>query len=178
MTSAIFQTEQWVDTPLELAFRFFAQPGNLEKISPHWSGARLLGAKLVPPSVASARPRDANVEKLAGAGSEIVVSFFLLPYIPITNSWTARVVEFEWNRYFRDIQIKGPFMQFDHTHSFEQAGQNGHSGTLIRDTIRYHLGFGALGKLLDDTIVRFQLSAMFRYRQRATARILARGENG
>jgi ligand-binding SRPBCC domain-containing protein len=119
----------------------------------------------------------AEIEKVAGAGSEIAVSFFLLPYVPVTNSWTARVVEFEWNRYFRDIQVKGPFKQFDHAHSFEQADRNGHSGTLIRDTVRYDLGFGGMGKLLNVSIVRMQLSAMFRYRQRATERLLTRDVN-
>lgn len=174
MATAMFQTEQWVDAPLDLTFGFFADPHNLDKISPPWSGALLLAARLIPP-LAPLGHANATIESVAGVGSEIVVSFFLLPYIPVRSSWTARIVEFEWNRYFRDLQVKGPFKQFDHTHSFEQAERNGHSGTMIRDTIRYDLGLGGVGKLLNASLIKMQLAAMFRYRQWATERLLTRG---
>jgi len=177
MKSALFQTEQWVNASLDRTFRFFADPQNLSKISPPWSGARLLEARLVLPPPNPYGPGNREVvPNLAGAGSEIVVSFFWFPYLPIRASWTARIVEFEWNRYFRDIQIRGPFRLFDHNHSFEQSDRNERPGTLVRDTISYDVGLAAAGRLLNASVIRMQLAAMFRYRQRATAQLLKSAE--
>jgi ligand-binding SRPBCC domain-containing protein len=110
---------------------------------------------------------------LAGVGSEIVVSFRLFPHLPLRSQLTARIIELEWNRYFRDIQTKGPFKTFDHTHQFEAAERDGRLGTIVRDAVRYDIGFGPLGRLANATVVRMQLAAMFRHRQRATEHHLA-----
>jgi len=160
----VFEAEQWIPAPLEPVFRYFCDPRNLAVISPPSSGARLKQLSLVPP------PGDfAGRERMAGTGSEIVLSVRLLPYLPLRASWTARIVEFDWLQRFRDIQVSGPFQQFEHTHSFAVAGRNGQPGTIVRDHVEYSIGFGPLGALANALVVARSLRQMFDYRHRATA---------
>jgi len=162
-----FTTEQWLPYPVERVFRFFANPSNLELISPPDMKARLVAARLVrPPGL------NEDTHGLAGAGSELTISTRTLALLPFRSVWKARIIEFEWNRYFRDIQIEGPFRRFDHRHEFEPAIRNGIPGTLLRDNIDYNFGFGPAGYLLDPTFVRVALQHVFDYRHAATARLL------
>jgi ligand-binding SRPBCC domain-containing protein len=169
MSQILLQTEHWIAASLPGVFRFFADPRNLPLISPPGLGARLVTVRLVPPPPLA----NESLKGLAGVGSEIVVSLRWFPYLPQHDQWTARIIEFEWNRYFRDIQTKGPFKTFDHTHQFEAAERDGRPGTIVRDSVRYDIGFGPLGTLVNATVVRMQLAAIFRHRQRATENHLA-----
>jgi ligand-binding SRPBCC domain-containing protein len=169
MAQTLIQTEHWVAASLPTLFRFFADPRNLPLVSPPGSEVRLVSVRLVPPPPLA----NESVQGLAGVGSEIVVSFRLFPHLPLRSQLTARIIELEWNRYFRDIQTKGPFKTFDHTHQFEAAERDGRLGTIVRDAVRYDIGFGPLGRLANATVVRMQLAAMFRHRQRATEHHLA-----
>ena len=166
----VLETEQWVAAPLERAFRFFADPHNLSVISPPSSGAKLKALKLIPPSL----PSVTGSERMAGSGSEITISFRLLPYFPLRGSWTARIIEFEWLGHFRDIQASGPFEMFDHTHSFREETRNGMTGTIVQDRVVYEVGVGPLGVIANALIVRMLLKQMFGYRHAATARELER----
>ncbi len=165
----VLETEQWVGAPLERVFRFFSDPHNLSVISPPSAGARLKTLKLVSPNL----PLIAGAERMAGAGSEITVSFRVLPYFPFRGSWTARIIEFKWLDHFRDVQVTGPFEMFDHTHSFREETRNGKTGTLIHDRVVYEVGIGPLGVIANALLVRMMLEQMFTYRHAATARELA-----
>lgn len=162
-----FVAEQFVAAPVDRAFRFFATPLNLARISPPAMGARLVGAKLLPPPGADPH------ENLAGRGSEITISVRLLPYFPVRAVWVARVVEFEWNRHFLDVQVRGPFETFEHRHEFQATEQNGRSGTLVRDVIHYELLFGRMGRLGGERLADRELKRMFRERHRRTDEALS-----
>ena len=113
----VAQFEQWVPVPIERVFLFFANPGNLPRIMPPRTGTELVRLKLVPPpGVAEERATITDRPPLAGAGSEIVTSFRLLPLLPFRAQWIALVTEFEWNHHFADVQKKGPFKSFHHRH--------------------------------------------------------------
>ena len=163
-----FTTEQWLPHPVETVFRFFADPRNLERISPPAVGARLVAARLVRP-----QGTEENTHGLAGAGSELTISMRLVPVLPLRVLWKARIIEFEWNRYFRDLQVQGPFRHFDHRHEVEAAVRDGVAGTQLRDIVDYSVGFGPAKYVLDATIVHVVLQRMFDYRHGATARLLA-----
>lgn len=164
--SHVFEVEQWIEAPLERVFRFFSDPRNLSVISPPSSGARLQNLHLVAPQVQGVE----GLERLAGAGSEIVISVRLLPYFPLRHTWTARVVEYQWCEHFRDVQVEGPFKKFDHTHSFKAE----RDGTRLTDHVEYEVGFGPAGRMADFLLVRSILRQMFTYRHAATARALER----
>lgn len=152
-----FCTEQWVAAPLEEVFRFFCAPENLLKITPPEAHARIVSLELV--------PVPGHDPTLAGAGSVIRLQFRPLAFLACELGWTARIVELEWLRFFRDVQAAGPFRRFEHTHSFRSEVRTGIAGTVIRDEVIYELGiFGALG----SAAARPVLWRMFGYRHRAT----------
>lgn len=160
--------EQWVPFPLEQVFLFFADPNNLPRIMPPASGARLLRLELKPPpgDVISAKP-------IAGPGSAIVVSVRVLPLLPFRAPWVARIVEFEWNHHFVDIQEKGPFQSWRHRHQFASEIRNGIAGTLAGDVIDYDVGFGPLGALAQKFFVAGQMQRTFAHRQKILESLLS-----
>ena len=167
-----FESEQWLEIPVEKAFAFFADPSNLPRIMPVSMDAKLLKLKLVSPRVGSPSgdPKEGSV--VAGAGSEMVLSFRLLPRLPFRGRWVARITECEINRFFADLQVQGLFKSWHHRHEFSPKVCEGALGTLIRDLVEYEVGFGPLGALADRLFVRRQLRRTFAWRQKAVRELL------
>ena len=72
---------------------------------------------------------------------------------------------------FVDVQMRGPYKVWHHTHTFERDGD----GTLMRDTVRYALPFGPLGELARRAFVARDLARIFDFRRDAIPELLARG---
>src|ERR1700756_1149180 len=153
--------EQWLPFPLERLFAFFSNPENLPRIMPASSYTQLIALNRVPP------PEVAGVcsKKAAGVGSSIVTSFRVLPFLPLRRRWVARITEFEWDRYFADVQDEGPFKSWHHRHEFASARRNGTEGTTSRDVIDYEVGFGFLGSIANALFIRQQMQTTFAERQ-------------
>lgn len=167
----MFHQENWVKVPLAAVFRFFANPANLPRIMPPQTGATLLQKRLLaPPLQAGIETQDAG--QLAGAGSEIVVSFRLFPHLAFRMKWVSRLVEFEIDQYFVDVQARGPFKFWRHRHEFLPADRDGLLGTTIRDIVEYEVGFGPAGDLADRTFVWPQLRRTFEFRKQAAEHLL------
>jgi ligand-binding SRPBCC domain-containing protein len=168
------QFEQWVPAPLAQVFLFFANPGNLPRIMPPSSATELLELRLVPPpGIDPVQSTVTSLDPLAGEGSEIVTSFRLISFLPFRAQWTARIVEFEWNHYFVDVQQKGPFETFRHRHELFAETRDGVSGTMVRDRIDYTVGFGILGEIAQKLFIARQLQNTFAYRQKMLKHLLA-----
>ena len=168
------QFAQWVPAPLERVFLFFANPGNLPRIMPPETGTELLRVTLVPPpGVSAVQSTVTDQTPLAGAGSEIVTSFRILPFLPFRARWIARIVAFEWNQYFEDVQEKGPFKSFHHRHELTSEERNGIAGTVVRDVIEYEVGFGFIGELAQRFLVAGKFERTFEYRQQALEKLLS-----
>jgi ligand-binding SRPBCC domain-containing protein len=166
------QFEQWLPVSIGRVFLFFADPRNLSRIMPPETGTRVNRLKLMsPPHLPAQTP--ANLEHLAGAGSEIVTSFRVVPFLPFRAQWIALITEFEWNHHFADIQKKGPFKNFHHRHELVAEMRNGKTGTVVRDVIDYEIGFGWLGTLAQKLFIRRQLQRTFEYRQKALTKLLS-----
>ena len=169
----LVQFEQWIPVPLERVFLFFANPGNLPRIMPPQTGTELVRLKLVPPAgIVAESATITDSDPLAGAGSEIVTSFRLVPFLPFRAQWTALITEFEWNHHFADTQKRGPFKSFHHRHELREETRDQVRGTVVRDVIEYDVGFGLLGKLAQRLFVRRELQRTFEYRQKALEKLL------
>ena len=125
---------QVIPVPLEVAFRFFEDPHNLRLITPDWLDFRIRSVRGTPLDV----------------GTTIL---YRVRWLGVPIEWVSRIDEFERNRHFVDVQIRGPYRFWRHEHTFE--GWNGQ--TLMRDTVRYELPLGILGRIGHRLLVSRQL---------------------
>ena len=143
----VLRREQRLPGGPDSVFRFFADAGNLEAITPPW-----LGFRIVTP-----RPIDMR----AGA---LIEYRLRLHGVPI--SWLTRIEECEPGVRFVDAQLTGPYKLWHHTHEFAPDGEG---GTIMRDTVRYALPYGPLGELARRLFVARDLDAIFDFRTRRVA---------
>jgi ligand-binding SRPBCC domain-containing protein len=135
------QREHKLEVPVEKVFAFFSKPANLQKLTPPSMKMRVL------------TPDPINMH--AGAIIDYVVGVGGLPM-----RWTAYIQDFKPPVRFVDIQLRGPYAYWHHTHSFEDRGDY----TLISDDVVYAMPFGPFGTLAHALFVKRQLAFIFRYR--------------
>jgi len=145
------ERDHHVDAAPEEVFDFFADAMNLQRITPPWLGIRVL----TPPPIAMA----------PGARIEYRLRLHGLPL-----RWLTQISVWEPPHGFVDVQLRGPYRLWHHTHSFEPDGD----GVRVRDVVRYALPLGPLGGLANAAFVRRDLARIFDHRQQAVARLLKR----
>lgn len=167
-----FESSQWVPFPVELVFAFFANPQNLARIMPPHQEARVEDMRLKPPPPrpVAADPARRFQSIAAGTGSEILISFKPVGWLP-RLSWSARILEFEWYSHFTDEQVRGPFSAFRHRHGVAAESREGVEGTRVEDAVDYALPTGFLGPLLAGRVWR-QLEESFAYRRKKLPEVL------
>jgi ligand-binding SRPBCC domain-containing protein len=143
--------EQALDADVDTVFAFFADPLNLEAITPP-----LLSFAVVTPAPIA-----------MGVGTFIQ---YRLRLHGVPMRWDTLIQAWEPPRRFVDVQVRGPYRLWHHTHELT-ALEDGR--TLMRDTVRYDLGFGALGALAHRVVVRRDLEAIFAYRAERVPALLS-----
>ena len=133
---------------LERVFAFFSDAINLERITPPE-----LGFKILTPQ---------PLEIAAGAIIDYRLKLFGLPFY-----WQTAITEWEPPHRFVDVQAKGPYKEWIHTHRFRAVD----GGTEIEDEVQYRLPLWPLGEL-GLPIVKLQLGRIFRYRQERIRHLL------
>jgi ligand-binding SRPBCC domain-containing protein len=139
--------EQVLDRDPEAVFAFFADARHLEAITP----PLLRFAVITPDPIAM------------GVGTFIQYRL-RLHGVPVR--WDTLIQAWEPPRRFVDVQVRGPYRLWHHTHEVE-ALEGGRS--LMRDTVRYDVGFGPLGELARRLVVARDLRTIFDYRAAAIA---------
>lgn len=146
----LLERRQRLALPAARAFAFYADALNLEAITPPWLAFR----------IATPRP--------IAMGPGTLIDYRLrLHGVPIR--WRTRIEAWEPPRRFVDVQLHGPYALWEHTHTFEPAGDD---AVVIADRVRYALPFGVLGRLAHALFVRRDLERIFDYRHRAVAEAL------
>jgi ligand-binding SRPBCC domain-containing protein len=135
------EREQWLPRPPEEVFPFFADPRNLEKITPEFLHFLVLATTA--PEVEEGTLIDYRL-RLRG--------------FPIR--WQSRIEDWSPMRRFVDRQVKGPYTLWHHTHEFEPYD----GGTIVRDRVRYAVPLGSLGQLLAGRFVAADLERIFDHR--------------
>jgi uncharacterized protein len=135
--------EQWLPHGAEELWPFFCDARNLEDITPPFLHFEVLGMST--PEI--------------GAGT-LIDYRLALNGIPIR--WRTRIDVWEPPRRFVDLQERGPYALWHHTHDFVPLG----TGTLMRDTVRYRLPFGWPGALAGGCKVDADVQRIFDYRSR------------
>jgi ligand-binding SRPBCC domain-containing protein len=122
-------------------FEFFAGARNLEAITPP-----LLRFRLVTP------------DPIAMGRGTLIRYRLRVRGVPV--SWLTEIKEWDPPHRFVDEQLKGPYALWHHTHTFEAHGDE----TIMRDVVRYRVGFGPLGAVADALVVRRDVAGIFDFR--------------
>lgn len=122
-------------------YAFHARPGALERLLPPWENTKILWKK------GSIAP-----------GGKVGLKLHMGP-IPLT--WEAHHIENIPPRMFRDIQHKGPFAAFSHTHTFTDTD----NGARLEDRIEFSLPGHSLLPEIVVRHVRKMLGKSFAYRE-------------
>jgi len=138
----------WLPRPIDETFAFFADAGNLERITP--------------PELRFRIATPGSIEMQHGTLIDYRLALFALPF-----RWHTRIEDWAPPRRFVDRQLAGPYRRWVHTHEF--APERG--GTRMCDTVEYLLPLGWLG-LAALPLVRRQLKRIFDYREATIQRLL------
>ncbi len=139
MKEFTLQSEIWLPRPCTAVFAFFADARNLEALTPPW-----LRFEVITPS---------PVDLRAGALIDYRLRVHGFPL-----RWRTEIAEWNPPHQFVDVQLRGPYTLWHHTHTFEERD----GGTLCGDAVRYRpLG----GTLVNWLFVRGDVERIFQYRQ-------------
>src|SRR5215210_711381 len=150
MSVHVLRHEQRLPWPPEAVFPFFADARNLEAITPP-----LLRFRLLTPE---------PVEMAVGTFLQYALR---LRGVPVR--WDTLIQAWDPPHRFVDVQVRGPYRLWHHTHELEPLD----GGTLMRDTVRYAMLFGALGEVARRAVVSRDLDAIFAFRAERVPALLA-----
>lgn len=142
-----FHAELWLPRPRGEVFDFFSDAHNLEAITPPWVRFEVL--------------TQAPIAMRAGA----LIDYRIRVH-GILIAWRTEITEWNPPRQFVDVQLRGPYTLWHHTHTFEE--RNG--GTLCLDDVRYRPRGGAL---INWLFVRRDVERIFAYRQQRMRELLS-----
>ena len=149
MPEHILKCSLTLDLPRVQVFDFFADAGNLERITPPELKFEIITSQPI------------EVKKGALIDYRLKLRGFPLTWKTIISIWSPPVE-------FVDEALESPYRQWIHRHTFTELEP---SKTLIEDEVRYRLPFAPLGDLA-HWFVRRELDHIFDFRQKAVAEIL------
>jgi ligand-binding SRPBCC domain-containing protein len=144
----VLHTEFTLPLAIDEVFAFFAEAGNLERITPPELNFRILA----PPAT----------RIMAGTLLDYRLGLFGVPF-----DWRTEITCWEPPHRFVDEQLRGPYRLWVHSHHFSVEDD----GTRIEDEVRYRLPLWPLGEIAYP-LVRLQLERIFRFREKAIREIL------
>ena len=134
------ETQLFVRAPLGQVFNFFADPRNLERITPPWLHFEIM------------TPADTVIE-------QGTLLDYRLRLRGIRLRWQSEILVWEPPQRFVDRQTKGPYSLWVHEHTFAERD----SGTVVGDKVEYA---APGGRLVHKFLVVPDLERIFQYRHR------------
>ncbi len=143
----VLRAEQVVPVGVEEAWAFFSDARNL--------------AKLMPPHMALTL-----VDVDEGPVHEGQIIVFRVKLGPMVWApWVSEITRVVDGREFVDDQRVGPYAFWHHRHVVEPAP--GGDGTLLKDIVRYHVGYGPIGSMMEALFIDRMVDGIFEHRKRA-----------
>lgn len=146
MAEHTIERKQVIKRPRAEVFEFFADAGNLERITPPELNFHII------------TPQPIEIRK-----GTLIDYRLKLRGIPIT--WKTEITQWNPPFDFVDTALKSPYRQWIHLHSFDE-GPNGE--TIMTDQVRYRLPFEPFGDIA-HFLVRRELEYIFDYRKKVVA---------
>lgn len=131
--------EQRLDAPLETVFPFFADPRNLQELTPPWMHFRIH-----------------DPDRLQMRTGLLIDYSLRVRGLPLR--WRSEILDYDPPHRFVDVQRRGPYRLWHHTHGFHDEG----GITRVVDEVRYAT-WG--GQLVDRLVLRPELRRIFGHRQ-------------
>lgn len=146
---------QRVERSIEEVFAFFAEPRNLERLTPPALRFEILGCS--------------TPECQLGSLIDYRLRLHGIPF-----HWRTVISRWEPGRLFVDEALVSPYRLWEHTHRFRAEGPE---TTVIEDVVDYALPFGFLGELFHFW-VRRELEGIFDFRAEVVRAIFPTGSLG
>ena len=145
-----FDDYVFIPKPKNDVFTFFSDPRNLKKIT----------------------PQDINFAMKSMSTDEIQegteINYKLSKYgLPL--SWKSLITVWKPQEKFVDIQLKGPYSVWHHTHAFYEI----EGGTIIHDKVLFKLPLGPLGYIVSLFLVRSDIKNIFSFRKKTISTIFS-----
>ena len=162
MTPFVLRSELAVAAPVGEVWTFFQTAQNLVEMTPPEQRVRI------------GRGGDTPLHP----GLEVRISVSPVP--GIRTGWLTRIEEVhppagpEGMGWFRDIQLSGPFSEWDHRHEFRPID----GGCLVVDELTYRLPMGRLGAWVAGRWVRRSIDSLFAYRSERMADLFGQPTEG
>ncbi|MDA0346550.1 MAG: TIGR01777 family oxidoreductase [Verrucomicrobia bacterium] len=145
MASHLYSYESNISAPAADVFAYHERLGALQRLIPPWESVRVVSSK-------GSIQNDDSITIKMNLG-------------PFKTLWKAKHQDYQKNRQFVDVQVKGPFKYWKHTHSFRSLDPH---RTNLKDTIQLELPFGLIGRRFVYPKVLKQLNKLFTYRHAIT----------
>jgi ligand-binding SRPBCC domain-containing protein len=134
--------EQFLPISLDEAWRFFATPKNLNKITPDNMMFEI----------------RSEVPDTMYEGLLIKYRLKLMPGIPV--NWVTEIMHIKEKEYFVDEQRKGPYKIWHHEHHFKLV----EGGVIMTDLLHYDIGKSIFGWIAGKLFVNKKVKAIFNHR--------------
>ena len=140
----VYRIESKQQLPLTLseAWSFFSSPKNLAEITPDKLGFKILSG--------------ADTEMFTGQ----IIQYTVTPLPFFKATWVTEIKHVEFQKFFVDEQLYGPYSMWHHKHFFKEI----EGGVEMTDIVDYVPPFGLLGRLVNPIIVKPKLVEIFEYR--------------
>ena len=146
MKACTLQTELWLPRRPDEVFPFFAEARNLDALTPPWLHFQVL--------------TPTPIVMRVGTLIDYRIRVRGVPF-----RWRTEIAEWQPPHRFVDVQLRGPYTLWRHTHTFDEHD----GGTLCGDQVRYRPRGGALVHWL---FVRRDVENIFQFRQQRMKELL------
>lgn len=139
----VLEADQFVPFKKNEIFEFFSEAKNLEALTPETLSFHI---------------KKMSTDQI----QEGTLIDYKLQVHGIPMGWLTLISEWRPDSHFVDLQLKGPYKLWRHTHEFvDFAG-----GTLLRDRVQFKLPAGYLGWLVAGFFVKSDVKKIFAFRRK------------
>ena len=143
MAAHSIKTVQKIPVSVKDAWDFFSNPANLQAITPGNMGFAIIS-------------KHHGNKMYAGQ----LIEYKVRPIFKIPLYWMTEITHVTDQKYFIDVQKKGPYALWHHQHHFTEI----EGGVEMTDIVHYQNRLGFIGEIANTLIVKKQLRKIFEYR--------------
>jgi ligand-binding SRPBCC domain-containing protein len=138
-----FKIVQQIPAPIDKTWDFFADPANLQTITPPDMGFTIISKN--------------HGDKIYTGQ---IIEYKVRPLFNIPLYWMTEITQVKEREFFIDEQKKGPYRLWQHQHHFKEIP----GGTEMTDIVHYQNPFWFIGDLANALFVKRKLKKIFEFR--------------